>query len=144
MSTPLNERIRIGAAADAGLQALLGTNPFRLWFDQLRQGSLMPAIVLQQISSATDYTATQRLATGWSRQQFMIWGGQDMAGQTARQAVAAALKTFLDQWDGGLGPGGTSVYPNHVENERDFVFFQKTTPIYQRLVDVMMYTDERL
>jgi hypothetical protein len=144
MATPLNQRIRTDASADAGLQALLGTNPFRMWFDYLRQGSVMPAIVLQQISSNTDYSATQRIATGWSRQQFTVWGGQDMAGESARQAVASALKTFLDQWDGGLGPGGQTPYPNEVITERDFVFFQKTTPVYQRVIDVMMYTDERL
>lgn len=144
MATPLNERVRSAAAFDAGLQALLGTNPFRFWFDQLRQGSAFPAVVMQQISSQTDYTAEHRLATGWSRQQFMIWGGENLAGEQARQAVAAALKTFFDSWSGGTGETGKSLYPNEVLNERDFVFFQKSTPIYQRVMDVRIFSDERL
>jgi hypothetical protein len=96
MATPLNEQLRTAAAANAGLVALLGSDPFRWWFDTLRQGSAFPAIVQFQVSSQTAYVATARLATGWSRQQFTIWGGRFDAGEAARQAVAEALKAFLD------------------------------------------------
>jgi hypothetical protein len=144
MPTPLNQRMRTAGALTPALQALLGLSPFRWWFDQLRQGSLYPAIVQTQISSNKTYTATQRLATGWSRQQFLIWGGYDSAGEQARQDVSAAFYTFLDGFSGGTGVTGLQLYPNEVVMERDFSFVQGKSLIYQRIVDVMVFSDDRL
>lgn len=144
MPTPLNQRMRTAGALTPSLQALLGLSPFRWWFDQLRQGSPYPAIVQTQISGNKTYTATARLATGWSRQQFLIWGGYDAAGELARQDVSTAFYAFLDGFSGGTGVTGLLQYPNEVVMERDFQFVQGKSSIYQRIVDVMVFSDDRL
>ncbi len=144
MATPINQRMRTAAALTPSLQALLGLSPFRWWFDQKRQGSLFPCIVQQQISSATSYSATQRLATGYSRQQFTIWGGPSSAGELARNDVSTAFSAFLDQFSGGTGVTGLLLYPNRIVTIRDFPYVQSDVTMYQRVMDVMVFSDDRL
>ena len=144
MSTPLQARMRTAAAANAGLSALLGSNPFR-WFDnQLPQGQTLPAVVVQQISGSPTYVVTGRLHTGWSRYQFLIWGGQFDAGDTARMNVEAALMSFLDGWSGAIGITGLVQYPSYVVGQRDSLFPQTDGPIYQRIVDAMIFSNDSI
>ena len=144
MSTPLQSRIRAAAAAYAPLNALLGTNPFRWFAEQLPQGQALPAIVVKQISGSPTYVVTGRLHTGWTRLQFLIWGGKADAGAQAREDVEAALLSFLDQWDGGIGIAGLQQYPNLVVGQRDFLFPQTDGPIYQRVTDAQIFSNSSI
>ena len=144
MSTPLAERMRTDAAAYPALQALLGTTPFRWFADQLPQGTAFPAVVVTDISGSPTYVVTGRLHTGWSRMQFLIWGGQKATGATARTNVEAALLSFLDQWEGGIGIPNLSQYPNLVVLQRNSVYTQTDGPIYQKIVDAMIFSNSSL
>ncbi len=146
MSTPLQSRIRTAAASDPTLATLLGTSPFRWFNNQLPQGygQTAPAIVVTQISGSPTYVLTGRLRTGWTRLQFLIWGGQFDAGATARETVEAALITFLDSWSGGIGITGLTQYPSLVVGQRDFLFAQTDGPIYQRVTDAMIFSNSSL
>src|SRR5262249_4173982 len=143
MATPLQDRLLAAAEADAGLVALLGSSPFRWFYDSLPQGSTFPAVVAQQISSSNTYVLNSRLATSYTRFQFMIWGGKYAAGAAAREAVTEALKNFLDGFS-GAGIAGLTQQSNYVVLERDFLFVQSDTPIYQKIIDCQIFTDERI
>lgn len=144
MATSIQDRLLTAAAAYAPLTALLGTSPFRWYFDTLQQGSAFPAVVVEQISGSKTYAATKRLATGFSRYQFTIWGGQYLAGSQARDAVASALNDFMDQWSGGSGISGLSLYSNLNVMERERLFPWTDTPIYQKIVDYRIFADDTL
>ena len=144
MPTLFEQRLRTAAAADAGLAALLGASPFRWYDDFLDQNSAFPAIVINQISGSKVYSFNQRMATGWNRWQFTIWGGQFSAGAIARNTVEAALTSFLDQFKDGIGIVGLQQYPNHVINSRCAIFPRTDGPIYQQIVDVMMFSNDSL
>jgi hypothetical protein len=144
MSTALGDRMMADAAAYAPLNTLLGTNPFRWYYRELQQGSAFPAIAATQISQNESYSVTRRLATSWSRWQFLIWGGQYAAGVAACNAVREALAKFFDQWSGGIGITGLSQYPNLLVGDLESKYVQTDTPIYQRIVDFSIFSDSTL
>lgn len=144
MPTSLQQRMLTAAAAYAPLAALLGSSPFRWYWDTLQQGSAFPAVVVQQISGSNTYTAIARLKTGYARYQFTIWGGQYAAGAQARDDVQAALTAWLDQWSGGTGISGLALYPNAVIGQREFTYQMKDGPLYQKVLDVRIFSDDTL
>jgi len=142
MSTPRKHKLRTAAVADTGLSALLGTAPFRWYNVQLLQGSALPAIVVQIISTVPKHGYTLRAQNPVeNRVQFTIWGGQGDAGCQSAYDVEAALKMFLDSFD-AIGISNLARYPNYITLERDGFFIQTDTGIYQRLIDVMIWNDE--
>lgn len=144
MSTPVKDRMRTAAMADATLAALLGSTPFRWYDDQLVQGSNFPAVVAMQVSGNKTYTNAGRLPTGWSRFSFTIWGGYSSYGAEQREAVGAALTAFLDSWNGGTGIAGNAQYPNLCVLERDAIFASTQTPVYQKIMDFMIFSNDTL
>ena len=140
MATPTKDRIRAAALAYPALSALIGAN----WYDtQLPQTATFPAVVIQQITGPRVYVLTGRLNTYWARMQFTIWGGQFSAGAEARDSVFSALAAFLDQLN-LIGIAGMAQYPNFVVGDRDFLFVQTDGPIFQKVVDAMMFINESL
>ncbi len=144
MSTPLQERMYTDASNDTALAALLGSGPFRWYANVLQQGSSFPAVVVQQISGSNMYGVNCRIKQGFSRYQFMIWGGQYIAGLQATQAVAAALTVFMDTWDGGSGIAGLTQYSNLNIGQREFVYPWPDSPIYQLALDFNIFSDATL
>jgi hypothetical protein len=144
MSTPLKQKLRTAAAADAKLGPLLGPSPFRWYSIQLSQGSAFPAMVVQIISTIPKYSYTARARNPVeNRVQFTIWGGQGESGCQAAYDVENALKTFLDTFN-AIGIPGLVLYPNKITLERDGFFIQTDTGIFQRLVDVMIWDNQNL
>ena len=144
MSTPLKQKLRTAAAADANLGPLLGPSPFRWYNVQLLQGSALPAVVVQIISTIPKYGFTMRAQNPVeNRVQFTIWGGQGEQGSATAYQVEDALKTFLDTFD-AVGIPGLTLYPNQITLERDGFFIQTDTGIYQRLIDVMVWDNQTL
>jgi len=122
----------------------IGTNPVRLYEPPIRQNSVLPAITMQLVSGGADYSTTQRMRQGDSRYSFVIWGGQYAAGVAARDALATELAAFFDQWSGGIGIEGLKLYPNRLVLNRFAVYQWTDTPIYQKIMDFMITSDETL
>jgi hypothetical protein len=151
----LAERIRTAAlnySVTAGspavttypLRTLLGADSplvFR-WFDTtLIQKAAYPSVVMQEVSNAPNYIYCSRLDTSFSRFQFTIWGGQFAAGVTAADQVGDALLNFFDQLN-LVGISGLSQYNNIVLSNRRAVFPMTDQPVYQRVMDVRIFSKD--
>lgn len=135
----LEARLLTAAAANAGLAALLGSSPFR-WYDtRLAQGTAYPAVTVQLVSGNKTYAFEGRLSTGWSRYQFTIW---DTDPERAR-SVESALVTFLDTFN-GPGTAGLQQYPNYVVLQRQGMFAEIEPPVFQRINDAMIFSNDTL
>lgn len=141
MSTSLKAKIFAAASVDAGLTALLGTNPFPLYDTQLPQGARFPAIVSQMISNPRDYAFTGILPTGWTRMQYRVYGtGND--SQNA-DAVVNAMQDFFGSLN-LTGIPGNVAYPNFIEGDRDFGKADTQPLTYMRIVDVRIFSNSTL
>src|ERR1017187_4341686 len=91
--TSLKAKLFAQASVNAGLQALLGTSPFRWYDSQLNQSSVFPAVVVLIVSNPPEYVMGGRLSTSWARVQFTVYGtGSDSQNASA---VVNALQDFL-------------------------------------------------
>jgi len=151
----LAERIRTAAlnySVTAGspaittfpLRTLLGSGSpviFR-WFDTtLVQKAAYPSVVMQEVSNAPSYVYCARLNTSFSRFQFTIWGGQFSGGVTAADQVSDVLLSFFDQLN-LVGISGLSQYNNIVLSNRRAVFPMTDQPVYQRVMDVRIFSKD--
>jgi hypothetical protein len=126
------------------LRTLLGSGSplvFR-WYDTtLKQNVTYPAVVMQEISNAPTYVYAARLNRSFSRFQFTIWGGQYAAGVTAADQVSDAMLPFFDQLNLYFTPGLLQ-YNNIVLSNRRAVFTATDQPIYQRVMDVRIFSQD--
>ncbi len=126
------------------LRALLGSGSpliFR-WFDTtILQSAAYPSVVMQEVSNAPSYVYCARLNTSFSRFQFTIWGGQFSGGVTATDQVSDVLLSFFDQLD-LVGIPGLSQYNNIVLSNRRAVFPMTDQPVYQRVMDVRIFSKD--
>lgn len=143
MGTPLKERIRSAAIVYPGFTALLGTNPFRWWDQQLRPGSAFPAIVVTTVSNVPTYAIVGRLPTGFSRLQFTIWSVNTTLGMANLGALEALLTEFLETLN-LVGIPGLCSYSNRVVAARDGWFPTPEPGNPQRLIDAMIYANDTL
>ncbi len=144
----LNYSVSSGSPAVVSypLRALLGSGSpiiFR-WYDtQLLQGSRFPAVSVMVVSNPPSYVFTQRTQTNFSRVQFMIWGGQGAAGAAAATTTSEALYPFFDQLN-LYGISGLVQYNNIILQDREAVFPQTDTLIYQRVIDVKIFSNDQI
>lgn len=137
----LKANIRTAAASFSGLSSLLGTSPFR-WFDIRKpQNAGLPCVVVTIISGSPTYVVTGRLATGWSRVSFTIWGSTP--GSSNASIVETQLLSFLDQLN-LIGIPGLVQYPSNVVMQRDAMYAQCDPPIYLRIVDCLIFNNDSL
>lgn len=136
MATPLKDKLLAAASADSGLQALLGTNPFRWWNIQLRQGSAFPAVVQQIISDPQDYAFTGQLPTSFARVQFTLWDTDSERLETLQTALYSFLSGFS-----GSGITGLVAQPNFVMNSRDGLYAQTQPVRYLRIIDAKVFNN---
>jgi hypothetical protein len=136
--TSLKAKIYAGASANAGLQALLGTSPFR-WFDQrLEQGTTFPAVVVKVVSNGRSYVGSGLMPTGWSRVQFDVYGSGDDSENA--ELVVNAISDFLESFD-AIGIPGQVAYPSNIVADRDAGVASTQPMTYLRIVDVMMFSN---
>lgn len=144
MANSIKAKLFAGASSYAPLTALLTASVFQWGDQQLSQNFNLKthgAVVVQQISNPQSYTVAGRLPTSFSRVQFTIYGiGND--SQNA-DAIADALISFLDQWDGGSGIPGLSQYSNLVVGDRDFGVAQTNPMTYTRILDVQIFNNSQ-
>lgn len=147
----LEARIRTAASQDAALVSLLTAGASFRWCCNgwLIQGLLpitpgaKPVVVTQLISNNAMYVAGGRIPTSWARVQFLIYGGQYTAGAQAAEDVGAALKAFLDTLH--LSTTNPDVaQANYVTNERAMLFPHTDSPIYQKVIDGMIWSDDSI
>lgn len=142
----IEERVRTAAANYAPLVALLSSGSpavFR-WFDTtLVEGVIYPAVVAMVVSNPPTYVYAGRTPTSFSRMQLTVWGGQWAPGAAAAEAVTNALLPFFDQLD-LVGNGRTEQQNNLVVMNRRGVFVQTDTPIFQRILDVRIFSNDTL
>jgi hypothetical protein len=138
MSSSLEAQLLSQASVFAPLQALLGT-PFRWYDNQLQQGSVYPAIVVQLISNPQAYVLTGRLPTSWSRYQFTIWDTDPERARTTENA----LFDFFDVFN-AVGPANLPSYPVEVVNDRQSIVPNPEPKRFTRMVDAMIFSNDTL
>jgi hypothetical protein len=143
MATPLKDRIRAAAIAIPGFTALLGTNPFRWYDQQLHQGSAFPAVVVTEVSNPQMYALVGRFPTSFSRIQFTIWSVNTAAGMANLAALETLLVNFLETLD-LVGIPGLCSYSNRVVAARDGWYPTPEPGNPQRLIDAMIYANDTL
>jgi Protein of unknown function (DUF3168) len=134
----LKATLRTSASGNAGLQALLGTSPFRWYDDQLDQGTAFPAVTCLQITRPPIYNVGGNGDTGYTRMQLTIWGAGP--GSENANAVVIAIKAFLGTFIAAVGFG--PVGRNRVVADRDFGIPLTHPLTYQRVIDVMIFSSE--
>lgn len=139
MYTQLKAKLFTAASANAGLQALLGSGPFR-WFDtQLPQNASFPSVVVFQVSNPKTYNVIGPMATSFARMQFTIYGtGND---STNADAVAEALFSFLTGFN-AAGLETSTGNANYVVNDRDAGIAQTQPLTYMRVIDVQIFNSD--
>lgn len=137
MSTSLEHKIQAGIAAFAELNALVGA---RVYDTQFLQTTTYPAIAVQQVSNPKLYKIDGRMPNSWHRMQFTI---RAASGAIARQ-VELALFDFLDLFASPMGNLGLPLCPNYVVNVRSGLYPLTQPPLYDRVVDVMMLSNDTL
>ena len=139
----LKARIFAAASQDAGLQALLGTSPFRLYDTQLDEGALKASggacAVVMIVSNPRDYTVLGRTAKSLVRVQIAVFGtGNDSENASA---VVTAFENFFATFD-AIDIPNLPAYPNLIVGDRDAGIAQTDPLTYQRIVDVLIFNKE--
>lgn len=128
-------KLRTLAAADAGLQAIFGTAPFRFFDTQLPQNQAYPSAVVWRVSTATDY----RMDSGYSkitqpRIQIDVRHPDPEQARSAAAAVIHFLGTVNLAVTGGVVNGKQS--PCFVLNQRTGLDFALQPPTSIETLDV--------
>lgn len=128
-------KLRTLAAADAGLQAVFGTAPFR-WFDtQLPQNQPYPSAVVWRVSTAINYLMNVGgVNITEPRLQIDIRHQDPELARTAAKAVIAFLGTVNLAVAGGVVNGRQA--PCFVLNQRTALDFQLQPPVSVQTLDV--------
>jgi hypothetical protein len=137
MPTPIEQKLITAMQANAAITALVGT---AIYDTQEVPGTPFPSIVLQTISHVPPYVMAGRVSTARYRIQFTLWGGQFAAGQQAAAALRDALFSFLDTFS-ALPAGSVST---QIAMDRRALFPRTDGPIFQRIVDAMIWSDDSL
>jgi hypothetical protein len=145
MGTPLKEKLFMAASANAGLQALLGTNPFQWADQQLEQAwnlSTLGAITVFLVSNPRSYEVRGQMATSWNRVQFTVYGyGRD---STNASAIVAALIEFLWSFFAYQAGSTATQAANQILSDRDGGIAETQPMTYMRFVDAMILNDESI
>lgn len=137
----LKAKLFTQASVFPALTALLGTNPFR-WFDeQLPQSATFPAIVVFLIDDPSDYVIGGEMSTSWQMLQFTVYGtGNDSVNASL---VVAALKSFLRVFN-AYSSRPLPAYANRVTGNRDGGIADTQPLTYQRFVTAKILNDENM
>ena len=141
MPTPIEVKLRNAALATPALTALLGSSPFRWGDTQHVQNDPFPSVEAFQVSAVRPYVFYGRNPLCQYRVQINIWGCFFESGADAANTVRNAILTFLDTFS---AVSNTAAYPNRIVNERRALYPQTDGAVYQRMLDVMIWSDDTL
>ena len=127
-------KIRTLASADATMQGIFGTGPFRWFFVRETQGYIDDGTVcrVRRVSAAYDYVQNGRIQIEQVRLQFDVL---DLSQEAARDALTA-LENFLGTVDLMSGnqflspPQSVTQFPNFLLSERSAIEVQIKQQIY--------------
>jgi|SRR5215831_12435364 len=137
MGTPIETKLITAASADAGMQAMFGG---RIYDTRENPGSPFPALTLQTVPSPKRYTAEGRNNLAEYRVRFVIWGGQFTSGEAQSTSGTNALMSFLDTFSAVAGGQVATM----ILNDQRGLFPLTDGPIWQRIVDAHIYSDDSL
>lgn len=137
-------KLRTLAAADASLQAIFGTSPFRWWDSQLVQGSAFPSCVVRRISTVRMYQLEGLNQMSQPRFQFDIRHPDPETARAAAKAVIAWLSTIDLASNAQFGSPQTTPpqFPCYLLNERTGMDYQLQPPIFVESLDVRVFNLE--
>ncbi len=139
MALAVEEQIRAGLLADAGVAALLGT---RVYIDQLPQNpNPYPVATVQRISDVPYYTQQPpggtQASVGWCRISITVWCDGATASQVREnlcRAIIIAMQTF-SCYDLPSSPLVVRQAPNLLLNRRHTVEPQTRQPLFKGILD---------
>lgn len=105
----MEEALRARLLASSGVSALVSTNI--VWIER-PQGSALPAITLQRITSGREYTYGGASGTSNPIVQVDCWGRSYGEAKAVSRAVISALEPAITQ-------GGVRFGPSFVDSNRD-------------------------
>ena len=148
MATTLKAKLFAQASAFPALQALLGTNPFSWWDDQLGPGALAngyAAVVVKQVSRRPMWANLGQLPTSFNRIQFTVYGAvpDPNAGADSQSCddVVGALQEFMPTFN-ATGITTVAARGNVLLNDRDGGLADTLPRTYQRFVDYSVFSDD--
>lgn len=118
----------------AGTAAITSIISTRMWPSRRPQGSAVPSLVYQRISTPRRSTHTGPSGLAWPRFQFSCWG----ATLNAASDLADQLRFALDGYQGTVG--GTYFAGIHIANELDDE--DTETGHWRRIVDYTVWHRE--
>lgn len=136
----LEVKLRTAAAADAALQALLGTTPFR-WFDtQLPQKEkVFPQVTAQRISTVPFNSFVDPIGNvSRNRVQIRVYANDAAGGDTSRDA-ADVIKQFMRTFSATTG----TQYANALLNQQSAIEQPEAQPPYfVQVMDFNIFNQE--
>lgn len=148
----LEEIIRSGLLANAGVYALLGTNLFLVQLpEDAFDSSINPPggtppntptarAVYQRLTTQRIYAHASANNVGWSVFRFTIWDYTGISTLNIAQAIVAALADFTAQLeDSPPSPNA----PNFVLSQRMDVEPQTDPPLFKTVMDVRFFFEDQ-
>jgi hypothetical protein len=118
----------------AGLSALIGT---RIYPYMVAQGAKMPAVAYQLVDDIPVHSSVADVKVHAARFQFSCWGG-GTSGYTSACAVAAQIKSALQDYSGTMGGAG-GVVVQHCYLELTTDLYDETMERCGRAVDITIW-----
>ena len=141
----LEEKMRTLAAADAGLQAIFGTGPFRWFFDTLPQGYVQKGscVRVRRVSTVSNYCMSGPLNVEMVRMQMDFLDLSRSDSQAAALAVGAWMTTvdFMSAAQFTSPPSAPRQFANFQINDRSTLEYQLQTPVYVEMVDWRIFNN---
>lgn len=138
MGLAVEEQVRNGLIADAGVTAIIGT---RFYPDQLPQNPVYPCGTIQRVSDVPYYTQQSpggtQASVGWCRISVTIWCDGANASQVREdlaRAIILAMQTF-SCFDLPSSPLVVRQAPNRLLNRRHGVEAQTRQPLFKAMLD---------
>jgi hypothetical protein len=127
----IEDAIFARGSAFAGLTALLGTNPTRLYPVQAPQNAVTPYVTYQMISDPREHAMGADPGVAHPRFQFTPFAKT----RTEAKAVTLQVIACYSRWSGTFA--SVDVLKSFLENEGD-LGFDDTVLLFQRYVDFLM------
>lgn len=125
------------AAANAGLIALIGTNPMRFWPELAVQDPPYPFCLYRQISAPREHAMGSEPGIVHGRYQIDCYA----LTRTEAQDLAAAVRACFSRWRGATA--GVVVQDTFIDNEQDTgAELVNSIAVHRRITDLIIHYAE--
>ncbi len=140
MALAVEQQIRDGLIADAGVFAITGT---RIYPDQIPQNPVYPCVFIERASDKPYYTQQApggtQASVGWARISISMWCDTQNASQIREnlcRAIILAMQTF-SCYDPPSSPSVVRQAPNILVGRRHWPEPQPRQPLFRAVLDFM-------